>query len=197
MNFLEGFNGVSNSGPTQAQRGQELMPPTIQHMPNAPLQGQGMGGQQSMMGPYGGSPYAPLGGQVGASGPYMGTPWQTQPMQSPGLADPFVGALDLAQQQYLPAGTSPNIPEFDPKVPGGGMHQQQLGGNAPAPAAPFAPAAPQRYEMVKNPWTGKATSDNAGFDPMEGYSIQPVVRNPNSRINYNSPIYQRMMASNR
>ena len=128
MNFLQGFNGVSNSGPTQ---------------------GQGMmGGQQGMMRPYGGSPYTPLGGQLGAPGPYTGSPWQTQPMQPPGLLGT---AQQLEQQWYLPAGTSADIPEYDPTVPGGGMHQQQLGGAAPAPApAPSAaiPAPPQTWQTT-------------------------------------------------
>ena len=230
MNFLEGFNSVSNSGPTQAQRGQGPMQSNIQQMLNAPLQGQGMGpmgaqqpmqqpmqqpfgsalggmgansamsamrgmgAQKGMMGQMGGVP-----GQLGMIGqggqgmpspqgynadwsgaPYgfNAQPWNTQPWTNP-WASPQVGQQPMqqppqqtmqqsAQQQYLPAGTSSDIQEFDPKVPGGGMHQQQL---APAPAPPaLPPAAAPRYRLGRDPWYGKAGGDSD--DPMGGFRLE-------------------------
>jgi len=161
MNFLEGFNGVSNSGPTQAQRGQGPMMGMIGQG------GQGMPSQQGYNADWSGAPYG-----------FNAQPWNTQPWTNP-WASPQVGQQPMqqppqqtmqqsAQQQYLPAGTSSDIPEFDPKVPGGGMHQQQL---APAPAPPALPPAAPRYEMVRDPWYGKAGGEQQD-DPLGGYSLQ-------------------------
>ena len=176
MNFLEGFNSVSNSGPTQAQRGQGLMMGMIGQG------GQGMPSPQGYNADWSGAPYG-----------FNAQPWNTQPWTNP-WASPQVGQQpmpnpttaigrpnqqtmqQLAQQRYLPAGVSTDIPEFDPKVPGGGMHEQQLAPAPPPPAAPapapaaLPPAAP-RYEMVRDPWYGKAGGEQQD-DPLGGYSLQ-------------------------
>ena len=120
MNFLEGFNSVSNSGPTQAQRGQGPMQSNIQQMLNAPLQGQGMGPmgaqqpmQQPMQQPFGSalggmgansamSAMRGMGAQQGMMGAQqmLNAPLQGQGMggqQSPWRMSPF-------QTQGMPLG---------------------------------------------------------------------------------------------
>lgn len=163
--------------------------------------------------PWGNLPTASQPWSAPNQAPWRMSPWQTQGMPSGYAVSPADAPPQQPQPQQwqpppapdlggdlLPAGKSTDIPNFQPEQPGGNFYPELIQPKQPAPAAPAPPpppAPPPRYELVRNPWTGKATDDTAGFDPMEGYSIQPVRRNPNSRINYNNPLYERMMAANR
>ena len=202
MNFLEGFNEVSNSGLDQAQRGQGPMMAISRSGPTQAQRGQGL--MMGMIGQGGQGMPSPQGYNADWSGAPYGfnaQPWNTQPWTNP-WASPQVGQQPMFNQQPMPnpttaigypnmqpanpylsgesspylSGKSSDIPEFDPKVPGGGMHEQQLApappppAAAPAPAPALAPAAP-RYEMVRDPWYGKAGGEQQD-DPLGGYSLQ-------------------------
>lgn len=96
--------------------------------------------------PWSGLPSAQQPWNAQQNAPWRLSPWQTQGMPSgapavgPGApaASPPSGLL--TPESYLPEGTSAQLPNFNPKVPGGGFYPET---QQPAPAAPTpAPAGP-------------------------------------------------------